>query len=472
MSTFQLILSIIYGLTVIGTIVVVISENRNPIRTLTWVLVLIFAPAVGIVLFYFFGQDNRKQRHSYENYYRYSQNVSFKALIDQIKDNKSKIPEKYSTLVNLLERSDNSWLLHGSEVKIFTDGKAKFDALIEDLEAAHHHIHIEYFLFNNDEAGQKIKEILMRKAAEGIEVRFLYENVANISVPSRFYYEMRKTGVVVEPFMKIRFPRFKSRINYRNHRKVVVIDGEIGYIGGMNVGNEYLSENWRDTHLRIKGQGVYGLQTNFLMDWYSTGETHVDDLKPYFKAEPKIYSENLLQISSGGPSSIFPNILLSTVQAVICSHDYVYIQTPYFLPPEPLFQALQSAALSGVDVRLMVSKRSDSPYVDPAARSYYKHLLAAGMRIFEHETKFIHAKTIVSDDYLSVIGSVNMDFRSFESSFEINSYLYDENLAKENKAIFLKDMEGCKEIFYDEWIKRPSWKRAIESFMRLFSPLL
>lgn len=468
MNWFQIIVYSLYVVTIIGTILVVISENRNPIKTLSWVLVLVFLPAIGLVLFYVFGQDTRTKKSIDNIYHKFTDSESFD---EWVQDNQSKIPSEYQTLSELLERSNNAWALYGSEVEIINRGKRKFEVLLEDLKNAKHHIHMMYFLFNDDMIGQRVKKVLMQKAAEGVEVRFLYENIANISVKPKFYYEMRNAGVKVIPFMNMRFLRL-SKVNYRNHRKIVVIDGDIGYIGGMNIGDEYTNDaKWRDTHLRITGSGVYGLQANFLMDWYSSKGDKVEEMSKYFPAT-KITTNNILQIVAGGPSSPFPNILQATVHSIILAQKYVYIQTPYFLPTDSLFQALQSAALSGVDVRLMVSKRSDSAYIDPAARSYYTELLRAGMRIYEHQTKFVHAKTLVSDDYLSVIGSANMDFRSFEASFEVNCYMYDEKLALRNKEIFFEDMEECEEIIYEEWIKRSFWKRRIESVMRLFSPLL
>lgn len=468
MTWIQIALNALYAITIIGIVFVVISENRNPIRTLAWVLVLLLLPAVGIVLFYFFGQDTHKKKKITDILNNRIPNKRFDAYIE---NNKNRLPEEYKTLSELLERSDNSWVLSGSKVEVINRGKRKFEALLNDLENATHHIHIQYFLFNNDHMGQRVKSVLIKKAEEGVSVRFLYDNVANIAVKPQYYNEMRKSGVIVVPFLKIKFPIFKT-INYRNHRKIVVVDGKIGYMGGMNIGDEYADDaKWRDTHLRIIGHGVYGLQAGFLIDWISSGGNKDIVFKDCFPEMPN-YTENLLQFAMDGPSSRWQNILLATVHSIICARKYVYIQTPYFLPTESLFEALQSAALSGIDIRLMVSKRSDSPYVDPAARSYYADLLKAGMRIYEHKTKFVHAKTLVCDDYLSVIGSANMDFRSLETNFEINCYLYDEKLALLNKQIFLEDLVECEEIIYEKWMKRPWTKKAIESILRLFSPLM
>ncbi len=276
---------------------------------------------------------------------------------EDINDNKERIIDKYQFLVKLFQKSNKIPVWYGSDVEVITVGKRKFEALINDLKNARHHIHMEYFYFKKDETGKMIKEILMKKASEGVEVRFLYENVANIAVMPKYYYEMRKAGVQVIPFFKASLPWLRRQLNYRNHRKVVVIDGKIAYMGGMNIGNEYANK-WRDTHLRIKGQGVYGLQGSFLYDWYSSAGNKITNYKEYFPICKK-YSENLLQVVPESPDSSFPYLLFATTDIVSNSKDYIYIQTPYYIPSDPLLQALMSAAQRGIDVRLMVSRKSD-----------------------------------------------------------------------------------------------------------------
>lgn len=466
-SILNAILYGVYLLLIIGTIVVILSENRNPIRTSAWLLVLIFIPLLGLLLYYFFGQDTRRMRSISRDYYNKIKKLSFHSLR---KDDSVCLLPQHANLIKLLKRNNHSTLLQGSEIEIIVDGKRKIDAMLEDMDNAKDHIHIEYFIFKNDETGKKVKAMLMKKAAQGVEVRFIYDNVANWRVPARFYDEMKTAGVQIASLMKARFPKLKSKINYRNHRKVVVIDGEISYMGGMNIADEYaVNPTWRDTDLRIKGQGASGLQACFLIDWYASGEILLDNEK-YFPPVKK-YSDNLMQVATGGPFSEYHNLLQATLSIIMGAQKYIYLQTPYFLPTESLFQTLEVAALSGVDVRLMVSKKSDSRYIDPAAHSYYEDLLAAGMKIYEMQDKFVHAKTLVADDMISVIGSANLDFRSFETNFEINCYMYDPKIAQQNREIFFRDMKYCKEIHYDKWIQRPGWKKLLESVMRLFAPL-
>ncbi|MDR2621137.1 MAG: cardiolipin synthase [Dysgonamonadaceae bacterium] len=459
---------VIYVVLIAGTVIVVISENRTPVKSIAWLVVLIFVPIIGLIIYYFFGQDTRRMRHISEKKYKEIKDLSFKSLTY---NRNIKILPEYANLINLLKNSNLSPVLQGSKIEILTDGAEMFDTMLKDISSAKHHIHIEFFIFKNDSTGKRVKEILMQKAAEGVEVRFIYDNVANWLVPKKFYHEMKKSGVQITSLMKVRFPKFAKRVNYRNHRKVVVIDGVTAYMGGMNISDNYtINPNWRDTQLRVKGQGVLGLQASFLIDWYSSGEAWLDDEK-YFP-EAQVYTGNLMQIATGGPYSLYHNLLQATVNIIIGAKKYIYMQTPYFLPSEPLFQALQMASLSGVDVRLMVSKKSDSRYVDPAAHSYYADLLEAGMKIYEMEGKFIHAKTMVADDMLSVIGSANLDFRSFEANFEINGYIYDPVIAHQNKEIFFRDMQECREVLFEDWMKRPKWKTFFDSIVRLFAPLM
>jgi len=464
----SIVVYVIYIVLIAGTVIVVISENRTPVKSIAWLVVLIFVPIAGLVIYYFFGQDTRRMRHISEKKYKEIKDLSFKNLVD---NRNVKILPEYANLINLLKNSNLSPVLQGSKIEILTEGAEMLDRMLTDISNAKHHIHIEFFIFKNDSTGKRVKELLMKKAAEGVEVRFMYDNVANWLVPKKFYHEMKKSGVQVTSLMKVRFPKFAKRVNYRNHRKVVVIDGITAYMGGMNISDNYtINPNWRDTQLRIKGQGALGLQANFLIDWYSSGKAWLDD-KPYFP-EAKIYTSNLMQIATGGPYSLYHNLLQAIVNIIIGAKKYIYMQTPYFLPSEPLFQALQMASLSGIDVRLMVSAKSDSAYVDPAAHSYYADLLEAGMKIYELKGKFMHAKTMVADDMLSVIGSANLDFRSFETNFEINGYIYDPHIAQQNKEIFFRDMEECREVLFEDWMKRPKWKNFVDSLVRLFAPLM
>lgn len=462
-------ISVIYVTLIVGTCLVVLTKNSSPPRTIGWLLILIFAPVVGLIFYYMLGQDQRKRKFVTRHYYHKIKGLSFKELVP---DKNADLVPAYANLINLLKRNNRSPLLQGSKVEIISSGTRMFEVLIQDLDAAKDHIHFEFFIFNNDETGKLVKTVLMKKALQGVKVRFIYDNMANWKVPRKFFYEMQEAGVEVTSLMGVRYPLLQSsKINYRNHRKVVVIDGNVGYVGGMNVSNNYsINSFWMDRHVRVEGMGAHGLQSSFLLDWVAAGKTCPHPEKYFPPTE--MYSDNLMQIVTGGPFSEFSNLLQATISIVLNAKKYIYLQTPYFLPTDSLLEALQIAALSGVDVRLMVSKKSDSSYIDPAAHSYFEDLLRAGMRIYELQGRFVHAKTLVTDDNLSVIGSCNLDFRSFEANFEINCYMYDTAVAKQNKEIFCEELQHSKEIQYDEWKKRSHFKRLLESVVRLFAPLM
>lgn len=472
-SIVLLLLSIIYFLLIVGTFIVILTDKTNTSRTIAWLLVLMIIPAIGLVLYYVFGYSPRRNNKGIEEYNKFK--AALTSEMPEIENYyegvyKEKVRPQYHPLVDLLERSNDSWLLYGSKVEIMTTGQAKFDALINDLENARHHIHMEYFYFRKDKTGNHIREILMRKAAEGVKVRFVYENIANIDINPRYYYTMRKAGVEVLPFSKGSLPWIRRNLNNRDHRKIAIIDGKIGYTGGMNIGDRYAFE-WRDTHLRIKGQGVYGLQYNFLHIWFESAGGLPENIREYFPP-CKSYTNNLLQVVPEAPNSRWPYYLLASVHIVSNAKKHIYIQTPYYMPADSLLQALKTAALSEIDVRVMVSRKADIFFMGPAIHSYYQESLEAGIKIYELTDTFIHAKTMVVDNYVSVIGSSNMDLRSLELSFEINTYMYDEEIARQNCEIFFNDMHGCREIILERWKNRSWIRKIIESVMRLFSPLL
>ncbi|MDD2537411.1 MAG: cardiolipin synthase [Candidatus Absconditabacteria bacterium] len=457
-----------YGLTILHALFAIISENRNPIRTLARVLILVFLPLVGIICYHLFGGEDRKAKKILRTFQKRLKKNPFRFDIQQ---DTQQPEENYQSLAHLIEEGGGSSLRAGSEITIL-QGKEKLDQLLQDIQQAQHHIHMEYYIFENDKSGNLVKQALMKRAQEGVKVRFLYDNVAGRRIPPRFYNEMKKAGILVCPFMKVSFPAFKSKINYRNHKKLAIIDGKIGYIGGMNIGDRYFYDPTRkDAHLRIHGHGVYGIQTEFVLDRLISEQKDIKDVE-YFFPDMEKTSENLFQIVSGGPNFEQKTLLLATIQIVSNTKKYLYIQTPYFLPTEGLINALKIVAMSGIDVRIMLSRHSDSPFVHMAAQSYYRDLLQVGVKIYEHETCFIHAKTLVADDYLSSFGSMNMDFRSFEYNFECNCYLYDQQIAKEQKSLFEKDIKDCKEILLEQRQKRSKIRKVTQSIVRLFAPLM
>lgn len=462
---------LLYSITIIGLIVVIIAENRNPLKTIPWVVVLLFAPGVGILFYFFFGQDNRKQRIISRKTYK---RIIKQPRTGKIPHDACSVPEQYKGLTKLLNRSRTSPLLYGSDIRVFTNGKDKFRALFDDIRRAKYHVHVQYYIFNDDEIGTQLKDLLVQKAREGVEVRVLYDDVGSWKAKNRFFHEMEKEGIEVYAFLKVVFPVLTSKVNYRNHRKVVVIDGKIGYMGGMNVADRYIKGVswgvWHDLHFRIEGKGVQSLQSAFLLDWYVVSKQIISDKRYFPKSE--VLSDNIMQVITSGPVGPWRVLAQAEIYLIANARKYVYIQTPYFLPTEGLSQALQVAARSGVDVRIMIPERSDTRMAHLATRSFLAEMIRAGVKIYFYQPGFLHAKLIVSDDAVACIGSANMDFRSLEHNFEINAFVYQREFAMEMRRIFMYDVEQCLHITPSIWLKRPLSKRFSESFMRLFSPLL
>lgn len=470
-NNFILVFQLLYVLTAIGTVIVVISENRNPLKTISWVLVLLLLPLVGLIFYYFFGEDHRKQRLISRKMHK---RLNKKALD---RDNQQEVlnsPTEYKSLISLLNRLKNSPLYGGNEITFYSNGKDKFDALFEEIRKAKKHIHLQYYIFMDDTIGQQVRDLLVQKVHEGVEVRVLYDDVGSWKAKSKFFKEMAKEGIRVEAFLKVAFPLLTSRVNYRNHRKVVIIDGEIGFMGGMNIADRYIDGVndgvWRDSHFKLEGKAVHGLQTSFAIDWYASCSEFLSSDK-YFPVLPTV-GENLMQITTSGPMGEFKEIHQGVFHAIMNAKEYVYIQTPYFIPTDSLLLAIQTAALSGVDVRIMIPKKSDTTFVQIATLSYIKNLLDAKVKIYFFTNGFIHSKLTVIDDKLTITGSANMDVRSFEHNFEIEAFIYNANTALEAKEIFHKDMLDSEIIITEKWETRPRYMKFSESVLRMFTPLL
>ena len=326
----------------------------------------------------------------------------------------------------------------------------------------------------DDALGRLVSDALIDKAREGVEVRVIYDDVGCWRVKDSFFNRMREAGIEVHPFLKVHFPIFSRRVNYRNHRKIAIIDGNVGFIGGMNIANRYLRGvpwgAWRDTSLCISGMAVQGLQTVFLMDWCFVTGQQVSDTA-YFPLQDNM-GHSQIQIVTSKPVGRWREIMQGYLHAIASARRYIYIQTPYFMPTEQILTALQTAALSGVDVRIMLPWKSDSRVVQMCSRSYLRDVMEAGVKVLFYHHGFLHAKTLVIDDRISSIGSTNIDFRSFEYNFEVNAFMYDSDTALRLRDIFLTDQEHCTHISSQRWARRSPWRKVEESVLRLFAPLM
>ncbi len=473
-------LNVIFTTTAIAVVLVVILENRDPMRTTSWLLVLVLLPILGIVLYLFFGRNFRREkmfsRKELADHQRL--NALSNAQLEELPtSNFLNSPALRSQLKNMLLLLNNSkaTLTRSNRVEVLTDGELTFESMFRAMEEAQHHIHLEFYIIENDELGLRVKEILKRKAREGVEVRVIYDAVGSWGLGNRYIRQLKDAGVKAGPFLPVRFPVLGSRLNYRNHRKIVVVDGKTGFIGGINIGKRYVEGTpklgpWRDTHLLLEGESVQSLQAVFLTDWYFVSEEVVQG-GIYFP-ENGVSEECYVQVVPSGPDSDQASLMQCYFSAIMNAQEYVYITNPYFIPNESIITALKTAAMSGIDVRIILPGVSDSRITLWSSRSFVEELLSAGVRVYEYIAGFVHAKTIVADDIFSSIGSANMDIRSFEQNFEANALIYDKKTAMKVKKDFLEDVERCREILFHQFIIRPGSRKLKESLARLLSPIL
>lgn len=461
-------------LTIIFTTIVIVLENRNPVKSLAWIVVLVFLPIGGFILYLFFGQQYRHTRMISKRKRRILQKMSGNTAHISVSEPGNRLSPESLQQIKLGYQLGGTQLFVHNHIEIFTDGESKFKALIEDLNRAETFIHLQYYIFDNDTLGRAIKKILIEKARQGVKVRVLYDDVGCWKVRSRFFREMRKAGIEIRPFFKVSFPQLANKLNYRNHRKVAIIDGKTGYIGGMNIADRYcdgLSWGiWRDTHARIKGPAVYGLQSAFSIDWSFTTREFLSEACYYPPVEETGNTD--IQILTSGPLGEWKEIAISFLKAIANARECIYIQTPYFLPTDSLLKALQAAALAKVDVRLMIPSHSDSRLLQYASQSYLKDILRAGIKVYFYQGGFLHAKSLIIDNEFSSIGSTNFDFRSFDHNFEINAFMYNADTNAQMKKIFINDMRQCRRITLSRWKRRPLTTKVAESFARLMSPIL
>lgn len=389
------------------------------------------------------------------------------------------VPENLRPLARLLlSCGEGNKVYDHNSFEIITSGLRKRELLLEDIRKARHYIHIEYFRFGNDASGREVRDLLYEKAAQGVQVRFLNNNMSGRRIPRSYFRNMQKHGIEVVPYTHIRmgFRQWLMRINCQNHRKLVIIDGRVAYTGGMNLNDNYFYR-WRDTHLRICGPVIARLQASFMDSWISSGGTFSQALGAYFESaypqEEAPYRDKLLQIATSAPENPWPTAQLAFEWVLDSARDYVYFQTPYFIPPASFLAAIKSAALKGVDVRLMVPRKVDTPLAGAANRSYYAECMEAGVRLYQRDGAFIHSKTLVADDMLSIIGASNLDARSFHINSEIDTFIYDRETALECKRIFLQDLVEAEELHLAQWQRSWPWYQRLWSrIVRVFHNLL
>ena len=466
----NVILFSIYEVIVILAIIHVILDNRQPAKTMAWALVIWFVPFVGIVFYLFFGINTRKERYVSD---RTMNMLTKRSMLEFAEQQNLKLPERYKPLIDLFVNQNLSLPFKDNEVEVCLNGTEFFPSLLRDIAQAKSHIHIDMYIIADDALGLLVADALIDKAREGVEVRLIYDDVGCWNVKHRFFERMREEGIEAVPFMPVHFPQFTSKVNYRNHRKIIVIDGQVGYIGGMNIALRYARESWRDTMLRVTGGGVYALQRAFLVDWYFVDRSLLSDRKYYPSiADATLSNDTISQVVTSGPVTPYPEIMQGYVRIIMGARRYLYIETPYFLPNESVLFALKTAALGGVDVKVLCPMHSDARFVEWASRSYLREVVEAGVQVSLYKEGFLHSKLLVCDDAIATCGSTNLDFRSFENNFEANIFYYGEDVALKLKEVFLKDME--QSVLLTSVPSRVSRKivvRLWESLTRMLSPL-
>ena len=465
---------IIYEIIVIMAIIHVIMDNRQPAKTMAWALVIYFVPVAGIILYIFFGINRRKERLVSQ---RSLDQLAKRSMLGFVEQHNLRIPEKHKKTIDLFINQNLSLPFKNNNVDMYTDGYSYFAALLKAIGSARHHIHIDMYIFADDALGRLIADALADKARQGIEVRVIYDDVGCWNVSQRFFDTMQQAGIEVRPFLPVRFPSFTSKVNYRNHRKIIVIDGCTGFIGGMNIAERYVKGTgdrpWCDTMVRITGGGVYALQRAFLVDWYFVDRTLISDLRYYPQPDKTIDNNCLIQIVTSSAIAPYPDIMQGYLRVIMGARQYIYIETPYFLPTDPVLFALKTAALGGIDVRLIVPHHCDAHFVEWAGRSYLRDIAVAGVNVYLYNGGFLHSKILICDDSLSTCGSTNVDSRSFENNFEANAFFYDETIAMRFKEIFMRDQARSTLLTdIEERIRPKFFVRLWESLTRLLSPLL
>ncbi|BCZ48833.1 major cardiolipin synthase ClsA [Clostridium gelidum] len=477
MNILLVLIVVILILNIFLSLSLVFIERKDPTTTWAWLLILLVLPGFGFIIYIMFGQNLSRQK-------------IFKEKIRVDEDKRKNINDKYErglhkhdggeTFADLKKMNfNNSGAKYttNNNINVYANGEDKFKQLIEDIKNAKRYIHIQYYIFKNDTLGKSIIEELTQKAKNGLEVRLLVDSMGSRKLTKKAIKEYVDAGGKFSIFFPGILPHINTRINYRNHRKIVVIDGEYGYVGGFNVGDEYISKDpevgfWRDTHVRIEGEAVDDLNERFLLDWCYAASEEIKGYEKYSQKGNKTVGDVGIQIVTSGPDHKEQYIRNAYIKLINNAKENVYLETPYLVPDLPILESLKISALSGVDVRIIIPGKPDHFFMQWAASSYIGELLEAGIKIYNYQNGFIHAKTIVADSTVMSIGTANLDIRSFKLNFEVNAFIFDDRIAKEGEIQFMKDMEASKEITKEIYNNRSISIRIKESLIRLVSPIL
>lgn len=466
---------------------IIVYKREDPIKTLSWVIVILSVPYLGLIGYIFLGRNFRKEKMfsrkgAGDSRFR-RKRLTRKEMEDLLTD--SPHAEEIRPLSKIIIQNFNSSrsrLLTNREVHIYFSGKEALEAMCQAMEEARHHIHLQSFIIEDDRTGRRFKEILIRKAKAGVEVRLMFDGFGSRNLGKEFLRELADSGVEVLNFSPFRLLFPPPIVNYRNHRKILVVDGNTGFLGGVNIADRYYDggsfPEWRDTHVRLTGESVYALQESFLLDRFFIQNKRLKRRKRYYPdvsiREPEEGKQHrfFTQVISSGPDSDWSGILQCYLSAISVARHHIYIITPYFIPSNTILDAIRNASLSGVDVRLMIPERSDTWLTHWSTMSYLSELIFAGVKVYLFQRGFNHSKVLSIDSEFCIIGSANMDNRSLEHNFEVTSVLYNRECAQTIESQFEKDRHRCTLVTRTEWEKRGFKHKAMESLARLISPML
>ena len=482
-ALFLWILDNLVFINIILSILIIFFQRRNPTAVWTWLLVLYFIPIVGFLLYLVVGQDYRKSRmfkmKEIEDEIKYAVRRQEESIYRRKLRLKTPEMERFQSLILYNLNTAEAVLTDNNDIRIFTDGREKFDALMEEMKGAKNYIHLQYYIIRDDELWKEIEEILLKKAAEGVEVRVLFDSMGCRKMREKSWKRLEKGGVEVAEFFPAFLGQFQFRVNYRNHRKIAVIDGRVCFVGGFNIGREYIGLDtkkfgyWRDTHLCIEGSAVTSLAVRFVLDWnYAAKENLFLEDRLFEIPEYERDGRSLVQIVSSGPDSKYDSVRDNYLKMIQMAEHHIYLQTPYFIPDQAILDSLKIAAKSGVDVRIMIPCKPDHPFVYWATYSYLGEMAAAGAKCYTYQNGFLHAKTLTIDGLVSCVGTANMDIRSFQLNFEVNATIYSERTSQKLRDAFENDMLHCQEVTEESYRQRGLSIRIREQISRLFSPLL
>ncbi len=471
----------ILWINILFAVLLVFFERRNPTSTWLWLMVLTFLPGIGFLLYLFIGQDISKSKmfqikEKEDRYIRYRVFKQGQKIQEEVYEFSNPRFADYEDIIKMHIYTSESYFSEDNQVEIYFSGEEKFKALFDSIERAKEYIYLEYYIFKYDGIGRKLIDKLTQKAKEGVEVKILYDGMGGRKLKDSHFEEFKKAGGEIAVFFPPFIPFISLRINYRNHRKICIIDGKEAFVGGFNIGDEYLGLSskfgfWRDTHIRIRGTAVNGLQWRFFKDWRFAAKRdnvrcELNPVKDIVKGKAGI------QIVSSGPDSKWSSVKDGYFKMINKAKERIYIQTPYFIPDDSIFEALKVAGLSGIDVKVMIPSKPDHPFVYWAGLSYMGELLEAGIKFYTYQKGFLHSKVLIMDDFVTSIGTANLDIRSFKLNFEVNAFIYDEYVNKEMVQQFNEDLKYCKEITLEEYKERSNIVKIKESISRLLSPIL